>query len=101
MTKFTIKGKMLHLIISAAIYFTGSPGPYVYVTAPVTPMLPSGLSGGVVSQSVQLASGAWVDGQCDYIPAYSKFMLQMRGAGVLWNVQAYGNDIRVQITYEI
>jgi len=104
MAKFTIKGRMLHLIISASSSLGGAAAPYIFVTAPVSPMiLPAAASApptnGAVGQNVMLASGSWVEGQCIWRNDISKFMMVILG-GANWNL-TYGADLRVQITYEI
>jgi hypothetical protein len=100
MTKFTIKGRMLHLIISASVSLGGTAAPYILVTAPVIPMVPPAAAyKSAVAQNIQVASGSWVEGQCIWWDDFSKFRLEIRG-GANWNL-TYGGDLRAQITYEI
>jgi hypothetical protein len=100
MAKFTIKGRMLHLIISANVYLGGVAAGYIFVTAPVSPMvLPAVANKGAVAQNIMVASGSWTEGQCNWQESTSKFLVQIQG-GRAWNL-TYGADLRVQITYEI
>jgi hypothetical protein len=101
MTKFTIKGRMLHLIISGGVYLGGTASAYIYVTPPVSPVFPTteAARNGAVAQGIMVSTGSWVEGQCIWANDLSKLRLEIMG-GQAWNV-TMGGDLRVQITYEI